>query len=210
MRGNPIGVPAFRRYQNTVVLLAALVIAAYGLSYAIQAPGFAVLICLVAGAWAILWSIPSLRRTQVVTSFLVHSPTDVVFAFIGDARNLPRWRPEYLSVELTTPEPIGPGSRFREHVRAPNGREVTGQDEYVDFEPNRRFTSRIPDVPSPNFNEVTFEPVEGGTQVTDRFDFEHPFSSAVLGAWFLQAARNRQMVALRRASEVRIKQILET
>jgi uncharacterized protein YndB with AHSA1/START domain len=210
MRGKPIDVPAFQRYQTTVVLLAAPVIAALGLSYAIQAPGLVVVSCVVACGWVLLWSIPSLRRTQVVTSFIVKSPPDVVFAFISDARNLPQWRSEYLSVELVTPEPIGPGSRFSELARLPEGKEARGQEEYVDFEPNRRFTSRVLDSPNPSFDEVTFERVEGGTRVTVRFDFEHPFSSAVLGAWFVQALKDQQIVALRRAGEVRIKQILES
>ncbi len=39
---------------------------------------------------------------------------------------------------------------------------------------------------------------------------EHPFTSIAFGAWFSQAAKNRQIVALRRAGEVRLKQILES
>jgi uncharacterized protein YndB with AHSA1/START domain len=210
MRGKPIDLRDFQRYQTTVVLLAAPVIAALGLSYAIEAPGLVLVGCVVAGGWVLLWSIPSLRRAQVVTSFVVKSPPEVVFAFVSDARNLPRWRPEYLSVELMTTEPIGPGSRFRELVKLPNGKEFRAQEEYVDFEPNRRFSSHVTDAPKPDFDEVTFEPVGDGTRVTVRFDFEHPFTNAVLGARLLQAAQDRQIVALRRAGEVRIKQILES
>ncbi len=39
---------------------------------------------------------------------------------------------------------------------------------------------------------------------------EHPFTSIAFGAWFSQAAKNRRIVALRRAGEVRLKQILES
>ncbi len=210
MRGKPIDLPDFQRYETTIVVMAALAIAALSLSYAIQSPGLVAVGCVVAFGWVLVWSIPSLRRTQVVTSFVVKSPPEVVFAFISDARNLPRWRTEYLSVELVTPEPIGPGSRFRELVKLPNGKEFRGQEEYVDFEPNRRFSSHVTDGPKPDFDEVTFESVGDGTRVTVRFDFEHPFSNAVLGARLLQAAQDRQTVALRRAGEVRIKQILES
>jgi uncharacterized protein YndB with AHSA1/START domain len=209
MRGKPIDVSAFQRYQTTVVLFAAPAVAALGLSYAIQSPGLVVVGCVVAFGWVLLWSIPRLRRAQVITTFVVNSPPEVVFAFISDARNLPRWRPEHLSVELVTPEPIGPGTRFDELVKPPNGIEVRGQEEYGDFEPNRRFTSRVLDSPTPSFDEFTFEPVPGGTRVTHRYDFEHPFANAVLGAWFVQAVLDRQIVALRRAGEVRLKQILE-
>ena len=210
MREKPAELRDIQRLTTMILLVAALVIAAYGLSYAIANPEIVVLSCAVVGAWFVVCSIPSFRRRQVVTSFVVHRPADVVFAFISDPRNLPQWRPEHLAVDMLTPEPIGPGSRFREHVRLPGGSEVVGQEEYLDYEPNRRFTSHVPEVPETNFDETTFQPVDDGTRVTQRVDIEHPFTSAALGAWFSQAAKNRQIVALRRAGEVRIKEILES
>ena len=210
MRRKPVEFREMQRLTTMILLVAALVVAAYGLSYAIASPEIVVLSCAAVGAWFIACSIPSLRRTQVVTSFVVRRQADVVFAFMSDPRNLPQWRPEHLAVDMLTAEPIGPGSRFREHVRLPGGREVVGLEEYVDYEPNRRFTSHVPDAPTTNVTEITFHPVDDGTRVTERFDMDHPFTSIAFGAWFSQAAKNRKIVALRRAGEVRLKQILES
>jgi len=159
-------------------------------------------------AWIVLWSVPRMRRTRIVTSFVVRSTPDVVFAFISDARNLPRYRTDTLRVEMMTPEPIGPGSRFREHVRLPNGTELTGEDEYIDFVPDRRFTERSTSM-SPNITEMSFEQVDHGTRVTHRLDFEHSFTSSVFGGMFTNGEVTRQILAHRRAAEERIKKILE-
>ncbi len=167
MRRKPVEFREMQRLTTMILLVAALVVAAYGLSYAIARPEIVVLSCAVVGAWFIACSIPSLRRTQVVTSFVVRRQADVVFAFMSDPRNLPQWRPEHLAVDMLTAEPIGPGSRFREHVRLPGGREVVGLEEYVDYEPNRRFTSHVPDAPTTNVTEITFQPVDDSTRVTD-------------------------------------------
>ena len=195
--------------QTTVIFGWAFLIDSFAFLAAILWPGIGALISAIAAAWVILWSVPRLRRTRIVTSFVVHNTPGAVFAFISDARNLPRWRTETLSVEMLTPEPIGPGSRFRQHVRLPSGTEITGEDEYIDFEPNRRFTSQSL-IASPNFDEMGFEAVGDGTRVTHRLDFEHSFASSVLGGMFTNASVNRQILASRSAGEVRVKQILES
>jgi hypothetical protein len=44
-------------------------------------------------------------------------PVERVFDFLADVRNERRWNPDALAIELLTPEPVGPGARFRGEFR---------------------------------------------------------------------------------------------
>jgi Polyketide cyclase / dehydrase and lipid transport len=171
----------------------------------------ALLVVAVAMAWFAVWAIPQFRTTRITSAFVIRCSQESVFTLMSDARNTPLFRHEYESVELMTPEPIGPGSRF--HVRAripPTGRMVDGVEEILDYQPNRRFTGWMASGSRPNFDEFTFEVVDGGTRVTHRFDFEYSFTMAARGALFSQRSKTRLILAMRRASERRLKLILES
>jgi uncharacterized protein YndB with AHSA1/START domain len=159
--------------------------------------------------WVIVWTVPQLRRSRIVTTFEVKRPPEAVFDFVSDDRNLPRWRTEALSSQLVTAEPVGPGSRFRQVVRLPRGKEVVAESEIVDYEPNHRVTSRVPNATAPSFDEITFDPTADGTRVTHRWDFEYSYPMAVSGGRLLEPLVRRQILKWRRAGVVRIKEILE-
>jgi carbon monoxide dehydrogenase subunit G len=74
---------------------------------------------------------------EVSASARIDAPHDEVFGFLADLANLPRWQTGIVSAELTTPGPVGAGSRA--HVV----RELMGQRLAVDlaltgYEPGRR------------------------------------------------------------------------
>jgi polyketide cyclase/dehydrase/lipid transport protein len=181
----------------------------FALLYAIVSPGAALVIGGAAAAWVVLWSLPQPRKSSVSSSYVVNRSPDVVFSFLADSRNDPKYQPDIESVELVTPEPIGPGARFKYQVRLRNTIAL-GIEEIVDYEPNRRLTTRAASARHPNLAELTFEPVEGGTLVTNRFEFERSIASALMGGWFRQPSTNRMVLERRRAGQARIKQILES
>lgn len=107
--------------------------------------------------------------------FLPH-PTDEVFEFFAQARNLERITPPWLNFELLTPEPIilGPASlieyRLRLH-RIPL-RWTSCIDEW---DPGRSFVDRQLRGPYRLWrHRHTFEPVPAGTLVRDRVDYSLP------------------------------------
>jgi uncharacterized membrane protein len=193
---------------NTFLAGVELMIDSFSFQLAVALPVAGVILIAVPAAWLAVWSIPRFRRTRFVSSFVVQRSPQVVFEFVSDLRNLPRWRTEVESVEMLTPKPIGPGSRFRQRGRVPKGLEVVGVEQIVDFEPYRRMTSKA-EFALPNLDEITFEPVGDSTRVTLRFDIELSFSSAATGGRFRQPGRNRQLMSLRNAGAERLKQILE-
>jgi hypothetical protein len=210
--GQPaIDEPGTERALRVVEQLAAAMVDIVALIVAPFSPTATLLIVAVAISWIGLWSIPQVRRVRITSSFDIRCDQKAAFTLISDARNLPLWRDEYESVELVTPEPIGPFSRFRERMRVPpDGHLFDAVDQIVDFEPNRRFTYWVSSSVRPNFDEWTFDAVDGGTRVTQRFDFEYSFAIAVMGELFAQRQKNRLIMAGRRAGETRLKQILET
>lgn len=202
--------PANERVIRLGGLLAAVVVDFVALLVAPFWPTTTLLIVAVTIAWVALWSIPQLRRTRVTSTFVIRCGQKAVFTLMSDARNIRQWRHEYESVEMLTPEPIGPGSRFRVRTRLlPESVLFDGVEEIIDYEPDRRFTSWVASGLRPNFDEFTFEVVDGGTRVTQTFDFEYSFTLAVTGALFAQHRKTRRILAARQAGEIRLKQILE-
>jgi hypothetical protein len=67
-------------------------------------------------------------------------------------------------VTITSPGPIGVGTTFRTVVMF-LGRRIEGEIEFTEYEPNRSFVEKTKSGPFPVENRITFERVEGGTQV---------------------------------------------
>lgn len=54
---------------------------------------------------------------RIEGEIILYRPVEEVFAFVADERNEPRYNPRMVSAELTSGEPIGPGSRFRAELK---------------------------------------------------------------------------------------------
>jgi uncharacterized membrane protein len=50
---------------------------------------------------------------RITDQLAIDAPVERVFDTVADARNEPQFNPSMESMELLTPEPIGPGTRFR-------------------------------------------------------------------------------------------------
>jgi len=210
-RRKPFDAQSIERQLTTAVIGFELAIDSFALLMAIASPVFGLLISACAAAWVLLWSQSRFRRITISSSYVIPRSPEVVFAFVSDFRNLPKYYPDVESVEMLTTPPIGPGTQFRTHARLPDGREGVGVEQIVEYNPNRRFTSRAPFLPRPTLDEQTFEPVDGGTHVTHRFDHELSLASAMLGGrWYRLAAAKRFLLSRREAGQTRMKQLLES
>ncbi len=97
-------------------------------------------------------------------SVRISRPIEDVFAFVEDARNRPRWDDSVESEELTSPEPIGPGTTVRTTLRS-MGREYVYTWETLEHEPPRRMTIESTSGPFPTTLAYELRPLEGATQV---------------------------------------------
>ena len=74
---------------------------------------------------------------RVVSHVEINRPSAEVFAYVSDQLNGPEWQQGLDEVHRTTDGPIGVGTRHT-FVRRVGRRQVTGDNEYLEFEPGRR------------------------------------------------------------------------
>lgn len=94
----------------------------------------------------------------------IRRPTDVVFAFLADSRNTPRWYQAVREADLVTPGPIGVGTRYRFVRDLPGGRAVN-LVEVVELEPDAVVTLASVDGPTPFRYRYTLAPTDGRTDL---------------------------------------------
>ena len=167
------------------------------------------LVCAAAGgAWFAVWLPPRLRLMTAECSIVINRDVPAVFALLSDFRTMVTWYPGYEAVEMLTPEPIGPGTRFTGRVRLPTGGPVYGVDQIVDFEPNRRFSATTLSAMK-NLEVVTFEATGQGTRVSRRYVVELQFWMALIGVALFKSSLARESVTNQEAAWARAKQLLE-
>jgi uncharacterized protein YndB with AHSA1/START domain len=71
----------------------------------------------------------------VEKTILIGRPTEIVFAFVSDQTNAPRWQRGLTAVRRTTDGPIGVGTRHT-FERTLIGRRMDGSNEYTEYDPD--------------------------------------------------------------------------
>jgi carbon monoxide dehydrogenase subunit G len=95
---------------------------------------------------------------RVEETFRVGRPPEVVFDYLTDASNLADWQTSKTSVEQLTDGPPRRGTRIREVMRQPGGREVEQIVEFTEFDRPRRVHTHIVEGPYPVDGTWAFEP----------------------------------------------------
>jgi uncharacterized membrane protein len=96
-------------------------------------------------------------------SVTVERPVEEVFAFLADAENDPRWRSGVLDIERVAGD--GVGARYRQGVKGPMGRRVSGDFEITEYAPPRAIGFRATAGPVRPEGRYELEPAAGGTRV---------------------------------------------
>jgi uncharacterized membrane protein len=104
-------------------------------------------------------------------SVVIGRPVEEVFAFATDPENDPLWQSTSLETEMTSGEPVGVGTTFRNTSKF-LGRRIETAYEVTEMEPPRRQCVKIVSGPIPGSGCYLFEPAEGGTRFTQTFDAE--------------------------------------
>lgn len=124
---------------------------------------------------------------ELATTAWLPRPVDEVFGFFGDASNLNLLTPPWLHFEILTPAPIpmhvGALIDYRIRLR---GIPMTWRTRISQWEPGRRFVDE--QVRGPYLEWIhshSFEPVDGGTSMTDSVRYRVP-GGAVVNALFVQ------------------------
>lgn len=107
---------------------------------------------------------------EVETSTVIPRPLEVVFAYVADVENWPRWQATLADVQRTNPGPNGTevGSQYH-YVAEAQGQRFPAVLTITQYRPGQEiaFESDWAGPLQPN-GRLHFEPVPGGTKVTVR------------------------------------------
>ena len=103
---------------------------------------------------------------------MIERPLVDVYRVLTTPELTPRWSSNAVEEQLTTPGPIRVGSRRRATVRRLGGGTTENEIEVTELGPERRIAVRSLKAPVPFSSVWTFAPVDAGTRVDWRWDFE--------------------------------------
>ena len=110
-----------------------------------------------------------MAKAEVSTT--INRPVEDVFAVVSDPESSPKWSAGSLEATKTSQGPIGVGTTARS-VSKLLGRRIESEMEMIEFEANRRFTTRSTSGPFPIQATVTFEGINGSTRVNATIEAE--------------------------------------
>lgn len=146
-------------------------------------------------------------RIEISTE--IEAPIENVFAFMADPRNYENIMPEdaAVRVEMLSKGPVGVGTTYRlSGVLA--GRKMAVENEYVEFEENRRIVERQTKGDFKSYRGTyVFEATKKRTTLKQTMDYELPYS--VLGKIIDRLKAGKELRAYVKASTERAKEILE-
>lgn len=97
----------------------------------------------------------------------INRPVEVVFAYVGDLQNGPKWQKALVEAWRLNAGPLGIGSKFSS-VRKFMGRKMSSVIQFTAFELNKKIVFKSISGASPFEQTFLFEPTAGGTQLTTR------------------------------------------
>jgi hypothetical protein len=95
---------------------------------------------------------------------IINRPADVIFDFVADARNEPRYNPRILCAEKTSKGPIGLDTRFRSETSS-MGRTTQWTIEITKYERPRLLALLIHSSSADIQGIQTFDPLDSGTRM---------------------------------------------
>jgi hypothetical protein len=205
------------RVMTIAAYAGAVAIGAIALLIAFVSPSVALALLAITALWVVVWWPRWLRTDTIDSSIVVERDPATVFGFVSNMENEPRFYPELQWVKKVTPGPIGAGTEFRARMAVSPGHGLglgpwifEGVEQIIEYEPNRRLTSRVNGLHA-NFGVVTFEPVPNGTRVIHHFEFVSSYSDAVGGSILLFGpSSKRDRITRRTAAWARAKEIMES
>jgi carbon monoxide dehydrogenase subunit G len=126
--------------------------------------------------------------TNIVT---IDRPARVVFAFLADLENVPRWNYAITETRKTTSGDVGVGTMYEQtrSIPAPTREQLT----ITEFEPDRRITVVGALARFPARLEYTMEERDGRTRLSNTVDLQLAGAVRLLGG--IAAGRIRSAVA---------------
>src|SRR5579859_4591933 len=91
------------------------------------------------------------------SSIVINRPADVVYNFILDGENGPRWRDSVMDVTRIPGKPLGVGAAFKQGMKGPGGRRIDANYEIVEARPNEWIKFQVTTGPARPTGTYRFE-----------------------------------------------------
>lgn len=119
----------------------------------------------------------------------IDRPAEVVFAFVSDVVNNPKWQRGQISCEWSSPAPIGVGSRYEQEARF-LGRRVLSSFEVVELHPGRAITIQSAEGPFSIRVKRSVEPIgPGRSRITAEISGQPGGFFRIAGPWLARLAQ---------------------
>ena len=118
-------------------------------------------------------------------------PVEVVFDFVADQTNEPRYNPDMVRAEKDTDGPIGKGTRFRSAARS-GGRTTEMVIEVTDYDRPHRIGSTTTMKELDVDYTLRFEPVPEGTRMSWSAELHPKGAFRLLGPWIPWVGRRQE------------------
>jgi len=137
---------------------------------------------------------------SATNSVTIARPPDVVFAFVSDGLNAPKWRSGVLDIALVSGS--GVGAEWKQGVKGPGGRRIDADYVVTAYEPGRRLAFRATAGPVRPTGDFTLEAVPEGTKLTFSLNVELAGIKKLLMGGQVQKTMDAEVAALARLKEV--------
>ena len=130
----------------------------------------------------------------------IQRPSKVVFDFIADGLNGPRWRPGIMDIALVSGS--GVGATYKQGVKGPGGRRVDADYRVTAYEPDRRLAIEAIAGPVRPTGEYLLEDADGATRVTFSLQAELGGIKQLLMGGAVQKTMDAEVAATERLKEL--------
>lgn len=134
---------------------------------------------------------PGGEMVKVQGSTVIARPVDVVFDFVADERNEPRYNPRMVRVEKSTDGPIAQGTRWSATIEA-RGRPLAMDMEITDFTRPSRLATVTRMSTAEIRGAVTFRPDPSGTRMEWSWDLRPKGALRLLGPLIARTGRRQE------------------
>ncbi|WP_416826201.1 SRPBCC family protein [Ectobacillus polymachus] len=101
----------------------------------------------------------------------IHKSVDEVFKFILDGENNKLWRPSVIDVQKTSANDLGVGTIFKQGMKGPFGRRISGDYEITQCEKNKVISFQVISGPARPIGNYNFESDGSETKVSFTLSF---------------------------------------
>ena len=103
---------------------------------------------------------------------IINEPSKVVFDFLLDGLNNPKWRSAVVDISLKNGEAGSVGAEYRQSLKGPGGRKIDGDYRLVTVEPNKKLAFEVTTGPARPTGEYLLTESGGSTTLSFAMDYQ--------------------------------------